>query len=51
MFRYLSKLSNQLIAEEMASPSPVRWYHHLNRLIFSAAILYGVAAIVSEVAQ
>lgn len=54
MFSYFSKLSNQLIAEEMENPSPVRWYHHLNRLVFASAVIYGVAAIVSaalEVAQ
>ncbi len=47
MFRYFSKLSNQLIADEMASPSPVRWYHHLNRFIFASAVVYGIAAMVS----
>lgn len=45
MFRYLSVLSNRLIAEEMENPGPVRWYHHLNRFLFGNAIVYGVAAL------
>lgn len=46
MFRYFNELSNKLMAEEMENPSPVRWYHHLNRFVVLNAIAYGVAALV-----
>lgn len=34
MFRYLNGLSNRLIAQELANPGPVLWYHHVARLVF-----------------
>lgn len=48
MLRYFNELSNKLMAQEMVSPSPVRWYHHLNRFIVLAVIVYGIYCLASQ---
>jgi len=43
LFRYFSKLANELHNQEMASPDPVRWYHWFARVLFVVATLCFVA--------